>query len=281
MTGRELREALTAGRRVYGTVIISTSTRWPQTVSPIGMDFVFMDTEHITMDRAPLSWMCQCYDALGIAPVVRIHSPDPYAACKVLDGGAKGLIAPYIEKPEQVVPLVGAVKLRPLKGDRLNAALEVEGEERSAVLGEKLGDYLENANADRSLIVNIESLPAVEALEEICSVEGLDAILIGPHDLSCSMGIPEEYENPVFVDMVTRIIETARSVGVGAGIHYTFTKNGTAQEIEWIRRGANLIIHGADVISFVDHMGAELAELRKAFGDVKDAGTESDGSVTV
>jgi 2-keto-3-deoxy-L-rhamnonate aldolase RhmA len=273
MNGLEFRKALKSDRRVYGTMIVSTSPRWPQNIGQVGLDFVFIDTEHIAIDRAQLSWMCQCYDALGITPVVRIPSPDPFEACKALDGGAKGIIAPYIERPEQVADLVGAVKFRPLKGSRLTDALAVSGNERVERLGDELSPYLDDRNTDRSFIANIESLPAVAALEGICAVEGLDAILIGPHDLSCSMGIPEQWGNPAFVAMVTRIIETARAAGVGAGIHYTVTQRGSAQEIEWIRRGANLIVHGADIITFVNCMRADLEEIRAAVGDA-DSGSE-------
>src|SRR5258707_5272328 len=116
MTPTQLRAALRAGRPVYGTLIVSDSPRWPASVAQIGLDFVFIDTEHIAIDRHPLSWMCHTYAALGLPPIVRIPSPDPYEATKILDGGAVGIVAPYVEAADQVRALRGAVKLRPLKG---------------------------------------------------------------------------------------------------------------------------------------------------------------------
>ena len=119
MTGRQLSRALRSGKRVYGTLIVSHSPRWLDVIEKLGLDFVFIDTEHIAIDRIELSWMCNAYRALGIAPIVRIPSPDPYYASMVMDGGANDIIAPYVETVEQVKALSGAVKLRPIKGMRL------------------------------------------------------------------------------------------------------------------------------------------------------------------
>ena len=124
MTRKQLRTALRSGQRVYGTLIVSDSPRWPAQVAQIGLDFVFIDTEHISIDRKALSWMCQTYSALGLPPIVRIPAPDPYAATMALDAGAAGIIAPYIETVEQVRALRGATKLRPIKGARLEAVVE-------------------------------------------------------------------------------------------------------------------------------------------------------------
>ena len=69
MKGKELREALRSGRRVYGTLVVSDSPMWPTTVGQMSeLDFVFIDTEHQAIDRSKLSWMCRTYDAMGLAP---------------------------------------------------------------------------------------------------------------------------------------------------------------------------------------------------------------------
>jgi 2-keto-3-deoxy-L-rhamnonate aldolase RhmA len=130
-------EQLQSGRRLYGTMVVSSSPLWPPAVKRAGADFVFLDTEHAPIDRATVAQMCVAYRALGLPPLVRIPSPNPYEACQVLDGGAAGVLAPYIEHPEQVQRLVGATKLRPLKGERLEEALG----ERSC-LGSELSEYL-------------------------------------------------------------------------------------------------------------------------------------------
>ncbi len=257
MTAAELATSLRSGRTVFGTLIASPSPRWPDAVRDCGLDFVFIDTEHIALDRAQLSWMCETYAALGLPPLVRIPSPDPFEATKVLDGGAAGIIAPYVETAEQVRALRGAVKLRPLKGAKLQGILD------GGACEPELADYVRERSAANAFIVNIESVPAIAALDEILAVPGLDAVLIGPHDLSCSLGVPEQYDHSRFLEAVRTIFRKARAAGVGAGIHFW---GDFELEAGFIRDGANLLIHSADVTLFQKHLRLELAAVKGAAG---------------
>lgn len=256
MTGSEIIDALHAGRYVYSSAIVGTSPLWPGLAEKSGIDFVFVDTEHTPIDRQTLSWICQTYQALGVPPVVRIPCNDPFEACKAMDGGAGGVIGPYVETADQVRDLVGAVKLRPLKGRRLQEALRDRN-----TLEPELREYLHERNGDKILIVNIESIPAIENLPEICSVPGLDAVLIGPHDLSCSLGIPEQYDHPRFDEAVRKIFGIARERGVGAGIHFWL---GMEQELSWARAGGNLVMHSSDLATFSRTLKTEIHYLRKS-----------------
>ena len=222
---------------------------------------MFIDIKHVALDRSQISWMYRTYAALGLAPIVRILNPDPYQASMVLDGGAEGVIAPYVESPQEVRSMSGAVKYKPLKGNRLNRILqEVE------VMEPELRQSLERENEGHSLIVNIESAPALEALDEILAVPGLDAVLIGPHDLSISLGIPLQYDHPRFVEAVDAIIRKARAARVGAGLHAMYP-DALQQEIRWAGLGANLMVHGADILAFRCAMQKDIRILREALGD--------------
>ena len=216
MNGIEMAQSLRAGQRVYGTCVISPAPQWPRMIARTGLDFVFLDTEHIVLDRTELAWMCQTYAGLGLAPIVRIPAPDPYLASQVIDGGAAGVIAPYVESVSQVRQLRGAVKLHPLKGERLSRVLAGEEE-----LEPTVREYLANYNRGNLCIINIESVPALNALDDILAVPDIDALLIGPHDLSISLGIPEQYSHPRFEEAVQTVIEKGRSAGIGVGIHYS------------------------------------------------------------
>lgn len=254
MNGRDIIQALHAGRRVFSSAMVSTSPLWPSLVKQAGIDFVFVDTEHTPIDRQTLSWICQTYQALELPPVVRIPCNDPFEACQALDAGAGGIIGPYLETADQVRGLVGAVKLRPLKGERLRQALR----DRHS-LEPELRDYLDRRNGDKILIANIESVPAIENLHEICAVPGLDAVLIGPHDLSCSLGLPEQYEHPRFDQAVRQIFQIAREHGVGAGVHFWLDLQ---REQEWARAGGNLIMHSSDLATFSRTLKSEIEQLR-------------------
>lgn len=261
MTGKQLAEALHSGHLVLGTAMVSRLDQWwPSVLASLGMDMVFLDAEHTPNDRQTLSTLCQLYQAKGVVPVVRIPIPDSYHATMVLDGGAKGVIGPYIETAEQVRQLAGAVKFKPLKGQKLSDFLA-----KKAHLGAELHDYLKRTNEDNVLIVNIESIPALEQLDEILSVDGLDAVLVGPHDLTCSLGIPEQYDHPRFLEAIEMIIRKARAKQIGVGIH-VWEEVGFDKEIEWAKMGANLVIHSNDVSIFTHAMKNHLNRFEAAVG---------------
>jgi 4-hydroxy-2-oxoheptanedioate aldolase len=260
MEGSEIISRLRSGKRVYGTLTVSTSPMWPKVVKSLDVDFVFIDTEHIPIDRDQLSWMCNLYNSMDIAPIVRIPCPDPYLATMALDGGARGIIAPYVESVSQVLDLVGAVKHKPMKGRFLKEHLET-----SKAFEPNLVDYIENSNKDNILIINIESKAGIASLTEILEVKDLDGVLIGPHDLSCSLGIPENYQSPEFINAVDDIIKRVRDSGKGAGIHMIYED--IESEIQWLNKGANIVLHGADLISFKVNMSMVLHKLKKAMGD--------------
>ncbi len=258
MTSQELRSALRSGQSVFGTLIASDSPDWLDHVARIGLDFVFIDTEHVALDRKALAWMCHGYAALGLPPIVRILSPDAHLARMALDAGAAGIMAPYVETVEQVKALVGAVKLWPLKGERLEAALS----DRST-LEPPLAAFLDRHAGRRILTINVESRPALERIDALASVEGLDGILVGPHDLSINLGVPEDYESAVFDQAVRTILRSARRHGIAAG---TFSMLGMERVRQWASDGLNFIVHGADCAAMRDAIGADIRAMRGMLG---------------
>lgn len=259
MTGKCLLEKMSRGERIYGTLVTSAAPSWLSKMPSIGLDFVFIDTEHTPMDRITLSYLCNAYNALEIAPLTRIPSPSPYEACMALDAGSKGILAPYIESAEQVRTLVGAVKYRPLKGKRLNDVLAGK-----VVLSEAEQAFFRDFNSGNFLFVNIESQEAIDHLDEMLEVPGLDGVVIGPHDLSINLGVPLDYECETFKSAVSLIIQKALAHRKMVGNHYSF---GIEPEIEWAKAGMNIILHSIDLTVFSNTMREELNRFRKATGE--------------
>ncbi len=258
VNGQELAKALRQGGRVYGTIVVSPSPKWHTVLEGTGLDFVFIDTEHIALDRSQVSWMCQLYQRINLAPLVRIPEPNATLATMALDGGAVGVVAPYVEGAEQVRALVGAVKCRPIKGHRLEQLLNGQPIEPT------LRRYIDEHNSRNVLIVNIESMPAVQALDDILAIPGLDGVLIGPHDLSCSLGVPEQYDHPKFDAAVRDIIQRARTANIGVGIHFW---GDPQQEIDWLRSGLNMLVHSGDISLFAKHLRSELVAIKTALAN--------------
>jgi len=259
MDAAEFIDRLKKGKRLYGTAVLSPSPLWPSAVKRTGADFVFIDTEHAPFDRTVLAQMCLAYKGYGLPPLVRIPSPDPHEARKVLDGGACGVLAPYIESPEQVRELVGATKLRPLKGERLREALQKQDS-----LESELKDYLRDYNKENFLMINIESVPAIERLDQILAEPGLDGVIVGPHDLSLSLGLPEQYHDSRFEDAVRQIISKAREKGLSVGIHFP---QEAELQIKWAKAGANIILHSSDVALFQQKLKEDIKAIRCALRD--------------
>ena len=271
MNPSELRKILHEGERiVLGTCVVSPSTKWPGLIADCGLDFVFIDTEHIALNRETVSWMCRTYTSMGLPPLVRIPTQDPDDATVVLDDGAAGVIIPYVEQPEVVRSMVGASKMRPLKGRRLREALHGED------LDPELRTYIENHNDGHILLTNIESVPAMENLDMILAEKGLDCVLIGPHDLSTSLGVPEQYDHPRFLEACALILGKARAAGIGAGIHHWLPPQ---KQMQFVEMGANLLIHKADAIFVSEGLGNEVSQLRNLLG--QESPYSQSGNITI
>ena len=265
-------QRLKAGESVYGTCVTVWNPQWPKLVRQAGLDFVFLDTEHIPLDRFQLASLCHHYRALGIAPIVRIATADPILACQAVDAGAQGVVAPYLEKEEDIESLVCALKCRPLKGAVLEQYWK-HPEARSATMK----TYLEGYNNGNIAVANIESVPALNNLDTLLSVEGLDAVFIGPHDLSVSLGLPEEYDHPEFEKAVTHIIKSCRSKGLSVGIHFSLEPE---RQVKWGQVGANMIVHSFDAALFAQRLAADMKLIRQGLGVRHDA-DESDAATAV
>jgi 4-hydroxy-2-oxoheptanedioate aldolase len=256
MRGYELKQALAAGKRVYGTGMEGLGqARWPKRFAGTGLDWVFLDTEHTPQNRERIAWAAQLYAAYDIAPLVRIPDLTPSWASMVLDAGADGVVAPYVESVEQVKGLVGAAKYRPMKGANLQRALD-EG----VFPNDETREYLENLNQQNVLVIMIESPAGVDNLDAMLTYGGVDAVLIGPHDLSVSYGVPEQYDDPKFVDAVDRIVDVSRSHNVGVGMHHI--AGSLDYIVNWAETRFNFVLVRTDS-SFVDRsLRTELTELR-------------------
>lgn len=254
MATETLTKKLAAGQIVYGTCLIASSPLWLNTLSGLNLDFVFLDTEHIPANRSELSTTCQHLKALGIAPVVRISNPDPFLACQALDAGAKGIVAPYIETVAQVRSLTGAVKYRPLKGEKLDQLLAGHSS-----LTEEMSQYLECYNAGNMLIANIESQPAIDNLDQLLAEPGLDGVFIGPHDLSVSIGRPEQYDHPDFEDAVRTIVRKTRATGKHIGIMFW---TDPLLHVKWAQEGLNMVIHSNDLTMFKQKLNHDMTAIR-------------------
>jgi 2-keto-3-deoxy-L-rhamnonate aldolase RhmA len=264
MNGKLLAKKLRKGERVYGTHVASLGNPVAARIqSTVSYDFVFICTEHMPIDRTEVSSLCQLYSHHGISPMVRIPSPDPCYASMALDGGAEGIVVPYLETVEQAMSLIGAVKFRPVKGKKLEDILEGR-----ITLNDETEKFLKTFNRNNYLIIGIESVYGYQNLSALLDLEGIDGIFIGPHDLSISMEIPEQYKHPEFIKVVTDIIHRCRKAHKGVGIHVSQSVYSEDYIMDtFIDQGMNFILYGADIILLNCEMEKSLSRMRLRYND--------------
>ncbi|MFM6947686.1 MAG: HpcH/HpaI aldolase family protein [Aquirufa sp.] len=269
MVGQDFRDALRSGKNVFGTLLTSTSPKMFDSVLSLGLDFVFFCAEHVSYNPETLSWMCRAFKAAGINPIVRILEPSPFLATQALDAGAAAILVPYVEEHEDVLNLIGAVKYRPLKGKKLQRILH--GDE---IPSEELKAYIQSHNRNNSLLINIESPTGVDRMTDFLRIQsldgpGVDGIVLGPHDLSTSFEMPEQYTNPAFLNLSTQIIQKARQLGVSAGGH-TGYRGSIELQNHWVQNGANIILHCSDMFLAADQLQRDFNQIKNTLGISQD-----------
>ena len=254
MNGAQLRAAMRGGTPVWGTMLVNArDVSAAKLYGQIGFDYAIVDSEHAPNGRSELADMGAALLAAGVCPVVRVPNTEPHEVIKAVDAGFQGVLVPYLETAEQVSRVVSAVRLRPLKGE-----LHERARTGGGFPSEATQRYVEKRNEGIAMIVGIESVPAVENLEKILDVPGVDAIFVGPNDLSVSLGIPDEYDHPRYVEAVEHVVRTSQARGIPAGPH-CFNE---ASLLRWIKTGMRFVLFSADVRAIVDGFKGTLDKVR-------------------
>ena len=256
MNGAELKQTLKDGGRVFGTMIThGQSPRWVPVLSGVGIDYAVIDTEHNPRGRAELGDYLTMFNTSGVVPIVRIPIPDSHYVTMAMDAGAQGVLAPYCETVDQVREVVGAAKWRPLKGEAVDRIVESGDHVSDATRA-----YLEERNRNSIAIIGIESVAAVENLDAILEVPGIDGIFVGPNDMSISLGYPDQYDRPEYRETVKRVIDKSEAKGIATLVHHQTPDLSTY----WIEQGARFVLHGTDRRALTEGFRSDFSKLREA-----------------
>jgi 2-keto-3-deoxy-L-rhamnonate aldolase RhmA len=229
------RQRLKSGERLIGTMITLASAETAEVLAGVGFDWFFLDNEHSPLEALELQ---DIIHATGSTPcVVRVSHSAEVPIKKALDIGAAGIIAPQVNSAEQAAQVVSWARYAPL-GTR------GVGIGRAHGYGLNFQDYVSRANDEVAVIVQAEHIEAVNNIEAIVRVPGVDAVLIGPYDLSASLGRLGEVTHPEVVAAIDRVTAACRAVNLPLGIFGL-----SAQAVQpYIERGYTLIVVGADTV---------------------------------
>ncbi len=175
-----------------------------------GFDFVVIDTEHSPLGLETVANCLRGVENGGAEAVVRTPWNDPVRIKRLLDLGPSGLLVPMVNTAEEAQAAVDAMRYPP-EGIRGVAGA------RACDYGRSFGEYVTETHRDVTLIPQLETETAVENVEEIVAVDGVDAIFVGPADLSASLGVVGEFDHPDLHDAIETVIEAGDAAGVPVG----------------------------------------------------------------
>ncbi len=236
-----LKQKLTAHEFTIGAWVNFGTPDSAEILAHMGFDWLVFDTEHGPWSIETVQNLIQATAGTDIVPIVRVAWNDIVMIKRALDIGALGVIVPWVNTKEDAIQAVRACKYPP-KGIRGC------GPRRAALYGLETKEYLDVADDLTMVIPQIETLDAAENLDGILSVEGIDAIFIGPSDLASSMGLRGQQRHPNNLEIVSRILGAGKSAGIPVGIYGM----GPDYISEHIEQGFQFVVVGSDM-SFMLH----------------------------
>jgi 2-keto-3-deoxy-L-rhamnonate aldolase RhmA len=215
VTPNRAKARLREGGIVIGTMISEMRTEEISYVlAAAGFDFFVLDTEHGTASMETVQRLCRSGRSAGIAPLVRVTGISYPLIARTLDAGALGLMVPRVDSGAEARQIVRSAKFPPdgERGFGLRAAI-------TDYSGASVPQTIAWSNAETMLMAQVESRQCLDHLDEIAATPGIDVLLIGPNDLSISLGVPGEHMHPVMQEAYRHVATTAARHGIAAGIH--------------------------------------------------------------
>ena len=238
-----LKQKLAAGARPIGTFFDTASVSLMECLGRTGLDFAIIDNEH-----SPI-------EAETTAALARVREISRPAVLKLLDVGVQGLIVPNVKTLAQVQELVNYAKYYPI-GQRGFCPSRKDGWGFDG-LG-SVPETMRHFNGETLLFPQCETAEALAIIEDICAVDGVDGIFVGPFDLSISMGMPGQFDAPEFQAAITRIVAACR-----AAVKYCMFFTGTADGVvDGFRRGFDAMAYSLDAALFIQGVKRDVEDIR-------------------
>ncbi|MHB1001613.1 MAG: HpcH/HpaI aldolase family protein [Armatimonadota bacterium] len=240
---------------ISATILDSRSPAVIEAYHAAGYDMVLIDREHSALNEETIADLVRVARCLGFPVMVRVAEDCYHELNRTLDQGPDGIFVPRIRSREQVEKLVQMVKYKPLGMRGLAGS--------SCPIGKYSGwtspvEQIEAVNRNTVVGIQIETVEALNNLDDILSVEGVDMAVVGNDDLSIGMGIPGQTNSPEYIAAVERIFEACRRHNVLPGI----AVGGPESTIYWVNKGAKVIWYTCDIYMLLDTSRRELGQIR-------------------
>ncbi len=253
---KNLKKRLKQGETLNGCWLNLGSPLTAEIVGQSGFDWVLIDLEHGAGTEKDVLAQLQALESTTTTPLVRVESSDSPRISRVLDMGAYGVMCPKVNNAEEAKKVINGLHYPPF-GNRGVAKMV-----RATQFGQNFDTYYNDAQDNLLGIVQIETVEALEHLDAIAAVEGVDVLFIGPADLTMAMGIFGQFDNPTFLTAVHNIVQAAKNAGKETGI-LIFNPN---DYDKYHNMGIKFIACGADATFVADgarNMAKKLKDARE------------------
>ena len=234
-----LKSRLRNGQLTIGSWITLGHSSIAEIMAKAGFDWLTVDMEHSAITLREAQQLIQVIDLSGCVPLVRVGANDANLIKRVMDAGAHGVIVPMINSREDAERAVGAVKYPP-------EGFRGVGLARAQSYGTDFEGYRKWNETESIVVVQIEHFKAVENLEAILSVEGVDAFMVGPYDISTSLGTPGRFDHPEMTAVLGKILDIAQRLKAVAGYHVV--PPDVEQAVEKVQQGYRFLAYSTDFL---------------------------------
>ncbi|MBI1202276.1 MAG: 2,4-dihydroxyhept-2-ene-1,7-dioic acid aldolase [Rhodopseudomonas sp.] len=215
-----------------------------------GFEWLVIDMEHTAISSGRMVDLIRIIDLCGITPLVRVGANDPLLIKHAMDAGAQGIIVPMIRTAEEMAAAVSSAYYPP-------TGTRGVGLFRAQDYGRSFPEYRERAGRETVVIAQIEHKDAVENLDAILAVDGVDGFLIGPYDLSGSLGKPGDFESAAFKACMAKVTDALKNAPVPGGVHLVHPQRDQLKKLA--DEGYKFLVYGVDQIFLVNAIVGEAA----------------------
>lgn len=253
MKKNPLKQALSEKRQTYGSWITLAHPLIPEILAVAGFDWLVVDMEHSSIGLNELLPLIISIEANNMVPLVRVGENSPNLIKRVMDAGSYGVIVPNVNSAQEAKAAINAVKYPPV-GTR------GVGLYRAQKFGRNFEEYKKWLLEESVVIVQIEHFDAVENIDKILSTPGLDAFMIGPYDLSGSLGKPGVFDDPEYNEVMRKITSAAKKQDIPMGFH---SASSDPKEAEmWQVQGYKFLAFCLDSVFLCDAASKALSILK-------------------
>ena len=250
----QLKNDLNNNQLTIGSWLSIPSTFVAEIMSQAGFPWLVIDMEHSVIDYETMQSMLLAVESNNCTPLVRLSGKDNIQVKRVLDAGAFGIIVPMVNTEKEAEDIINSIKYPPI-GERSVGLARAQG------YGMKFNDYINNFNDHSIVIFQIENKIAIENIEKILSVVGIDGIIIGPYDLSASYGIPGELQNSKILEAEQKVLDAAKKNNIPAGIHVVDPNSELL--LSKVKKGFKFFAYGVDMLFLAKNCEKGISDINK------------------